>query len=139
MSIQKMVTEFHTAMGQDVGHPVLKKFQNNDGDYARSLSDKQQIDTMKLLKLRLDLIEEESKEFLEAGMPVDALKEAADLVYVLFGWAVTFGLDLEEAIRRVHASNMSKLVDGKPLLREDGKVLKGPNYEPAVLGDLLLA
>jgi len=43
----------------------------------------------------------------------------------------------EEAFRRVHASNMSKLGDdGKPIRREDGKVLKGPNYKPADLTDL---
>jgi predicted HAD superfamily Cof-like phosphohydrolase len=45
--------------------------------------------------------------------------------------------DLDEALRRVHHSNLSKLVDGKPLRREDGKVLKGPNYCPPDLLDLV--
>lgn len=45
---------------------------------------------------------------------------------------------IAEAYRRVHASNMSKLGDdGKPLRREDGKILKGPNYQPPVLDDLI--
>ena len=45
---------------------------------------------------------------------------------------------MPEAFRRVHESNMSKLGDdGKPLRREDGKILKGPNYKPPVLDDLL--
>lgn len=56
-------------------------------------------------------------------------KEAADLLYVVYGLAVTFRFDLVEAFRRVHESNMSKLgEDGKPIFRADGKVLKGPNY-----------
>lgn len=64
------------------------------------------------------------------------LKELSDLQYVLSGMAVSFNLPLEEAFNRVHTSNMSKLVDGKPLKREDGKFLKGPNYQPPHLEDL---
>jgi predicted HAD superfamily Cof-like phosphohydrolase len=46
--------------------------------------------------------------------------------------------DLEQALRRVHKSNMSKLGDdGKPVKRKDGKVLKGPNYKPPDLSDLV--
>ena len=46
--------------------------------------------------------------------------------------------DLEEALDRVHKSNMSKLgLDGKPIRRVDGKVLKGPNYKPPILNDLV--
>lgn len=57
-------------------------------------------------------------------------KELADLLYVTYGTAVTFGLPLEEVFEEVHRSNMSKLGDdGKPIRREDGKVLKGPNYK----------
>ena len=52
----------------------------------------------------------------------------------------TFGWDLNEAVRRVHASNMSKLgPDGKPVLRDDGKVLKGDQYEEPDLSDLVEA
>ena len=64
------------------------------------------------------------------------LKELSDLQYVLSGMAVSFNLPLEEAFLRVHQSNMSKLVDGKPLKRADGKFLKGPNYRPPHLEDL---
>ena len=47
--------------------------------------------------------------------------------------------DLDEAMRRVHKSNMSKLgEDGKPIYRADGKVLKGPNYQPPYLNDLII-
>lgn len=64
------------------------------------------------------------------------LKELSDLQYVLSGMAVSFNLPLEEAFLRVHTSNMSKLVDGKPLKRADGKFLKGPNYQPPHLDNL---
>lgn len=65
------------------------------------------------------------------------LKELADLVFVCYQFAAARGWNLDEAMRRVFESNMSKLVDGKPLRREDGKVLKGPNYQPPVLDDLI--
>ena len=94
-----------------------------------------------------ELIVEEFKEFLEAeGMlfrlnndfTVDALKELADLVYVCYQYAENMGWFLDEALDRVHKSNMSKLgADGKPIYREDGKVLKGPNYKPPTLTDLI--
>ena len=94
-----------------------------------------------------DLITEEFKEFLEAdGMlfraspefPANCLKELADLVYVCYQYAANMGWDLDEAMHRVHESNMSKLDEyGKPIFREDGKVLKGPNYKPPNLEDLV--
>ena len=93
-----------------------------------------------------NLIIEEFKEFLEAeGMlfmhgrnhQEHALKEIADLVYVCYQYAENMGWFLDEALDRVHNSNMSKLdKDGKPIYREDGKVLKGPNYKPPDLSDL---
>jgi predicted HAD superfamily Cof-like phosphohydrolase len=93
-----------------------------------------------------DLIVEEFKEFLEAdgflfkhgaNHQVDCLKELADLVYVCYQYAENMNWFLDEALNRVHESNMSKLdEDGKPIYREDGKVLKGPNYKPPDLSDL---
>jgi len=59
----------------------------------------------------------------------------ADLLYVVVGTADVFGIDIQPIFEHVHASNMSKLgEDGKPILREDGKVLKGPNYFSAEAG-----
>ena len=87
------------------------------------------------------LIAEEFKEFNEAvaNEPYEnELKELADLVYVCFQYAENMEWDLEEALDRVHKSNMSKLgLDGKPIRRADGKVLKGPNYQPPILTDLI--
>ena len=68
----------------------------------------------------------------------DQLKELADLVYVCYQYAANEEWDLDEAMRRVHRSNMSKLDEyGKPIYREDGKVMKGPNYAPPNLEDLV--
>jgi predicted HAD superfamily Cof-like phosphohydrolase len=70
--------------------------------------------------------------------PAEALKELADLVYVAYQYAANMGWDLDEALNRVHLSNMSKLDDdGNPIYRDDGKVLKGPNYKPPTLTDLI--
>lgn len=66
-----------------------------------------------------------------------ALKELADLVYVCYQLAAAVGWDLDKALDRVHESNLSKLVDGKPVKRLDGKILKGPNYKPPSLIDLV--
>lgn len=83
-------------------------------------------------------INEEFDEFSEADdNSENELKELADLVYVCYQFAAAKGWDLDEALDRVHASNLSKLVDNKPVKDEAGKVLKGPNYKPPVLTDLL--
>lgn len=126
------VWRFMECMGQDVDKPY----------------------TVELLRFRERLIEEEFKELgleiseactrllrgeaIPAATQANIIKELADLLYVLAGFAVTFGIDLEEAFRRVHRSNMSKLgADGKPIYREDGKVLKGPNYAPPQFEDMV--
>ena len=116
-----MVKDFANAMGQ----PLNQEWMIQDTD--------------NLEIMRSKLIKEEYDEFcLEDEDPVVALKELADLVYVCYGYAATFGWNLDEAVKRVHESNMSKLGDdGKPIYREDGKVLKGPNYKKPDLTDLV--
>ena len=88
------------------------------------------------------LIDEEWSEFHEAYHLKDdceQLKELADLVYVCYQFAASQEWDLDEAISRVHESNMSKLDEnGKPIYRADGKVLKGPNYKEPYLLDLII-
>ena len=88
------------------------------------------------------LIDEEWSEFHEAYHmkdDCDQLKELADLVYVCYQFAASQEWDLDEAMRRVHESNMSKLDEyGKPIYRADGKVLKGPKYKEPYLQDLII-
>lgn len=87
------------------------------------------------------LIDEEWSEFHEAYHHKDdaeELNELADLVYVCFQYAASRDWDLDEAMRRVHGANLSKLgEDGKPIYRGDGKVLKGPNFKKANFEDLV--
>ena len=95
-------------------------------------------------EMQMRLIREEFHEFIEAHCAEDhnddtehTLKELADLVFVCYQYALARGWNLDTAMARIFESNMSKFVDGKPLRREDGKILKGPNYQPPFLTDLL--
>jgi predicted HAD superfamily Cof-like phosphohydrolase len=115
----EMVREFHDAFGMPIG------------DKPEMLDDSRG-------NLRWDLIEEEVEETREAyfdfkDLPATA-KELADVVYVVYGMAVELGVDLDAVVKEVHFSNMSKrMPDGTVRFREDGKVLKGPNYfEPDI-------
>jgi len=87
-----------------------------------------------IIDLRLDLIDEECRELKDAVEAKDIVEVAdalTDLLYVVYGAGHAFGINLDLAFNNVHASNMSKMgEDGKPIYREDGKVLKGPNYFP---------
>jgi predicted HAD superfamily Cof-like phosphohydrolase len=85
-----------------------------------------------LSALRLDLIDEEVQE-LRDGLGKRSMLEIADaltdILYVVYGAGHAFGIDLDECFCEVHRSNMTKLgPDGRPMYREDGKVMKGPNY-----------
>ena len=94
-----------------------------------------------LAKLRLELIREEFEELTVATNAMDIVEIAdalTDILYVVYGAGHAFGIDLDECYHEVHRSNMSKLgADGKPIYREDGKVMKGPGYfEPDLEGIL---
>ena len=88
--------------------------------------------TEETAKLRIELIVEELNELIDAKEDKDLIGIAdalTDILYVTYGAGHAFGIDLDECFREVQRSNMSKLgEDGKPIYREDGKVLKGPNY-----------
>jgi predicted HAD superfamily Cof-like phosphohydrolase len=94
-----------------------------------------------LAKLRAALLQEEVGEFVTAAEKGDlaAIADAlADIAYVVYGTALTYGIDLDPVLREVHRSNMSKLGrDGKPLMREDGKVLKSDRYFPPDIASVL--
>jgi predicted HAD superfamily Cof-like phosphohydrolase len=112
----EMVRDFHHAYGQPVGREPLWP-------------------TADRLELRVRLIDEEVAEFKDAIAQndlVNAFKELADIQYVVNGAAIEMGGNLDNVFSEVHNSNMSKLDEnGKPIYREDGKVLKGPNYRTA--------
>lgn len=86
------------------------------------------------------LVVEEYKEWREEGVrTVGDLKELADLVYVAYGYANAVGYDLDEAIRRVHENNLGRCIqpDGTVRRREDGKIMKNPDYPKVTLEDLV--
>ena len=90
--------------------------------------------------LYTQLVIEEFDEWLAEGTCVeDDLKELADLVYVVYGYANACGYDLDEALRRVHANNLGRCVqpDGSILRREDGKIIKNKAYPKVDLSDLI--
>jgi predicted HAD superfamily Cof-like phosphohydrolase len=87
-----------------------------------------------LIDLRFKLMAEENEEYLEAAKNGDLVEVAdalGDMMYILCGTILSHGMQhkIEEVFEEIQRSNMSKLgQDGKPIYREDGKVLKGPNY-----------
>ncbi len=91
--------------------------------------------------LRVEILREEFYEYRVAEGHDDLVEIAdamADMLYIIHGTALEYGIPLDAVVAEVHRSNMSKLgTDGKPVYREDGKVLKGPNYfKPDIAGVL---
>ena len=85
-------------------------------------------------KLRFNLMKEENEEYFEAANNNDMVEVAdalGDMLYILCGTIIEHGMQdlIEDVFEEIQKSNMSKLgIDGNPIYREDGKVLKGPNY-----------
>ncbi len=110
------VQDFHKAFGLGVRHTPTANL------------------APKTLQLRYDLMKEENEEYLEAALNNDLVEVAdalGDMLYILCGTIIEHGMQdkIEEVFEEIQRSNMSKLgEDGKPIYREDGKVLKGPNY-----------
>jgi predicted HAD superfamily Cof-like phosphohydrolase len=138
------VAEFHDAFGQ----PLRRE---PTGDIPREEHD-----------LRIELIREELEEFIQAatGNPdlevviqdnatepgaiyepnlIEIADALGDLSYVVYGAALFYGIDLNEVVTEIHRSNMSKLdpETGEPLYREDGKVMKGDDYWPPDISNVL--
>ena len=110
------VTAFHKAFGLGVNHTPTTLI-----DEAT-------------MHLRFSLMDEENKEYLDAIKNKDLIEVAdslGDMLYILCGTIITHGMQdvIDEVFEEIQRSNMTKLgSDGKPIYREDGKVLKGPNY-----------
>ncbi|ADF53448.1 MAG: hypothetical protein CMP12_21760 [Zunongwangia sp.] len=110
------VTQFHSAFGLGVSEQPIASL-----GAAKN-------------KLRFELMKEENEEYLEAAQNGDLVEVAdalGDMLYILCGTIIEHGMQhkIEEVFDEIQRSNMSKLgADGKPIYREDGKVLKGPNY-----------
>ena len=90
--------------------------------------------SIELIELRCKFIDEERDELdmaLNNNDLVETVDALVDLLYFIYGFGVVLGVDLDAAFREVHRSNMSKLdANGLPMRRDDGKIIKGPNYTP---------
>ncbi|NOQ91458.1 MAG: hypothetical protein GQ552_01930 [Flavobacteriaceae bacterium] len=118
----KAVKEFHEAFGLGVKESPIAQLSPQK------------------LKLRFDLMAEENEEYIEAAQNNDLVEVAdalGDMLYILCGTILEHGMQhkIEAIFNEIQQSNMSKLgADGKPIYREDGKVMKGPNYfKPDIL------
>jgi predicted HAD superfamily Cof-like phosphohydrolase len=95
------------------------------------------------INLRFKLMEEENQEYLEAAKNNDIIEVAdalGDMLYILCGTIIEHGMQdkIEEIFDEIQKSNMSKLgEDGKPIYRNDGKVMKGPNYFKPKISEIL--
>jgi len=100
--------------------------------FGQEVKEKAEFPDNDTIVLRLELIEEELKELHEAIGNADIVEVAdalTDILYVTYGAGHAFGIDLDKCFQEVQESNMSKLDhNGEPIYREDGKVMKGPNY-----------
>lgn len=120
MNYFEMVREFHETFKQPIGKTI--------GLTGR-------------MTLRRKILREEWNEYEDAHENHDITELAdalADMVYIACGTAVEFGIPFDDVFAEVHRANMSKLMpDGTPLLREDGKVMKGPDYTPPNIKKIL--
>jgi predicted HAD superfamily Cof-like phosphohydrolase len=90
--------------------------------------------------LRMMLLKEEFEEYMEAEHNDDIVEIAdalADLVYIVAGTALKYGIPLAEIFEEVHATNMAKFPDGKVTIRKDGKILKPVGWQPPDIPRLL--
>ena len=117
----EMVRDFHTAFGQRVGEkPELPSYEERE--------------------LRIRLMKEEVNEYNKAEDNSDITNlavELADIIYIACGTAVSYGIPLDEVFNAIHSANMNKLVDGKVIRREDGKIKKPDGWQPADIEGIL--
>jgi len=121
MSYFTDVKEFHQAFGQRIGEKP--DFPSEDER-----------------KLRVKLLREEVREYMDGESFNDLVEVAdaiADIIYIACGTAVSYGIPLDDIFAEVHRSNMAKLVDGKALRREDGKIQKPEGWTPPDIRSVL--
>jgi predicted HAD superfamily Cof-like phosphohydrolase len=119
MESRKAMTQYHK----------VKKFHEiyecNIGDEAAFPSDTER-------DLRKKLLQEEFEEYITAEADnnlVEVADALGDMLYIIYGTAVSYGLPINDIFDEIHNSNLSKLDEnGLPIRREDGKIMKGPNY-----------
>lgn len=115
----------------------VKKFQKAVGQNVSQLP---KFPDAKERKLRKKLLREEVKEYFDGEKAEDienVAKELADIIYIVCGTAASYGIPLDRVFNEVHRSNMEKLVDGKVIRRDDGKILKPEGWTPPDIKSVL--
>jgi len=123
-------------------NPIVKSLLEFNEAFEIPGLDEPAIGPQELVELRIKLLTEEVQEYAEAartGDLVEVLDALADIGYILAGTIINHGMQhiFDEAFDEVHRSNMAKLVDGKVLRREDGKVMKPEGWTPPQLARYL--
>lgn len=113
MTNNEMVRQFQEIFGANIGNKV-------------------ELPNEEERTLRIKLLKEEFDEYLEGENNNDIVEIAdalGDMMYIIYGTAISYGIPLDDIFKEIHDSNMSKLDEnGNPIRREDGKILKGESY-----------
>lgn len=138
------VVEFHEAFGAPIAWtPTVPPVERRKLRIKLIFEELLELIDASGLELRADgrLLVGQTLSLVEVPDTIDLVEAAdaiTDLRYVVDGTSLEWGVPLEKCLREVHRSNMSKLgEDGKPVLRPDGKVLKGPGFTPPDLATIL--
>ncbi|MBI18949.1 MAG: hypothetical protein CMB73_00045 [Euryarchaeota archaeon] len=123
-------------------NPIVKSLLEFNNAFEIPKIDSPGLSNDELIELRIKLLKEEVEEYAEAaraGDLVEVLDALADIGYILAGTIINHGMQhiYDDAFDEVHRSNMAKLVDGKVLRREDGKVMKPEGWQPPNLAQFL--
>ena len=123
-------------------NPIVKALLEFNESFEIPKLDVPGLGPNELIELRIKLLTEEVQEYAEAarsGDLVEVLDALADIGYILAGTIINHGMQAiyDDAFNEVHRSNMAKLVNGKVIRREDGKVLKPEGWQPPQLAKFL--
>ena len=123
-------------------NPIIASLLEFNNAFEIPKLENPEIGSKELIELRIKLLQEEVAEYAEAargGDLVEVLDALADIAYILAGTVINHGMQhvFDDAFSEVHRSNMAKLVDGKVLRREDGKVMKPENWQPPNLSQFI--
>ena len=123
-------------------NPIVKALLEFNDAFEIPKLESPGLSSKEMIELRIKLLREEVEEYAEAALSgdlVEVLDALADIGYILAGTIVNHGMQniYDDAFDEVHSSNMAKLVDGKVLRRDDGKVMKPEGWQPPQLAQFL--